>query len=98
LTNITQYNASVNFYMFHGGTNFGFMNGANNWIVNRTLEYPYYLPDITSYGRSIVVKKKMLLVFLQLKDSSLYLPICSLNNLRIIYGNLSGLVLGAEPE
>ncbi|XP_065306922.1 beta-galactosidase-like isoform X1 [Dermacentor albipictus] len=26
---ILQYNASVNFYMFHGGTNFGFMNGAN---------------------------------------------------------------------
>jgi beta-galactosidase len=21
--------ASVNFYMFHGGTNFGFMNGSN---------------------------------------------------------------------
>ncbi|KAL3191802.1 hypothetical protein MRX96_059536 [Rhipicephalus microplus] len=26
---ILQRNASVNFYMFHGGTNFGFMNGAN---------------------------------------------------------------------
>jgi len=26
-------NASINFYMFHGGTNFGFMNGANaEWI------------------------------------------------------------------
>lgn len=23
-----QWNASVNFYMVHGGTNFGFMNGA----------------------------------------------------------------------
>ena len=33
--------ASVNFYMFHGGTNFGFYNGAN---------YPgKYLPTITSY-------------------------------------------------
>ncbi|KAH6940536.1 hypothetical protein HPB50_000557 [Hyalomma asiaticum] len=26
---ILKHNASVNFYMFHGGTNFGFMNGAN---------------------------------------------------------------------
>jgi beta-galactosidase len=34
--------ASVNFYMFHGGTNFGFMNGAN--------AYPGpYQADVTSY-------------------------------------------------
>ncbi|AZB42205.1 beta-galactosidase [Bacillus sp. FJAT-42376] len=33
--------ASVNFYMFHGGTNFGFMNGANH--------YEEYTPTITSY-------------------------------------------------
>uniref|UniRef100_A0A915JKE6 Glycoside hydrolase 35 catalytic domain-containing protein n=1 Tax=Romanomermis culicivorax TaxID=13658 RepID=A0A915JKE6_ROMCU len=26
---IFKQNASINFYMFHGGTNFGFMNGAN---------------------------------------------------------------------
>ena len=29
LGNIFAANGSVNFYMFHGGTNFGFMNGAN---------------------------------------------------------------------
>ncbi|QGH33899.1 beta-galactosidase [Gracilibacillus salitolerans] len=34
-------NSSVNFYMFHGGTNFGFMNGANH--------YDIYYPTITSY-------------------------------------------------
>jgi len=34
--------ASVNFYMFHGGSNFGFYNGAN--IVDDV-----YLPTITSY-------------------------------------------------
>jgi beta-galactosidase len=34
--------ASVNFYMFHGGTSFGFMNGAN-WDHNQ------YEPDVTSY-------------------------------------------------
>jgi Beta-galactosidase len=33
--------ASVNFYMFHGGTNFGFMNGANRDKV--------YSPTVTSY-------------------------------------------------
>ncbi len=33
---------SLNFYMFHGGTNFGFMNGANVTDGN-------YLPLVTSY-------------------------------------------------
>ena len=33
--------SSINLYMFHGGTNFGFMNGANAGP---------YLPTITSYG------------------------------------------------
>jgi beta-galactosidase len=33
--------ASVNFYMFHGGTNFGFYNGANY--------YERYTPTVTSY-------------------------------------------------
>lgn len=33
--------ASVNFYMFHGGTNFGFYNGANH--------HEFYAPTITSY-------------------------------------------------
>lgn len=35
--------ASVNFYMFHGGTNFGFTNGAN------CLEEKKYEPTVTSY-------------------------------------------------
>jgi len=34
-------NASFNFYMFHGGTNFGFMNGANHGKG--------YEPTVTSY-------------------------------------------------
>lgn len=34
---------SFNFYMFHGGTNFGFMNGAN-YTAKEPVE-----PDITSY-------------------------------------------------
>lgn len=32
---------SINMYMFVGGTNFGFMSGANH--------YEYYAPDVTSY-------------------------------------------------
>lgn len=40
------YNASVNFYMFHGGTNFGFTAGANNLS-----DAPFYAPDVTSYGK-----------------------------------------------
>lgn len=36
--------ASVNVYMFHGGTNFGFMNGANTDLVTRD-----YQPTVNSY-------------------------------------------------
>ncbi|XEC93742.1 glycoside hydrolase family 35 protein [Paenibacillus tarimensis] len=35
--------ASVNFYMFHGGTNFGFYNGANCQLKDQ------YEPTVTSY-------------------------------------------------
>jgi len=40
-TVFANYNGSVNFYMFHGGTNFGFWNGANY--------NSYYEPTVTSY-------------------------------------------------
>ena len=39
--------------MFHGGTNFGFMNGANhiqNYAQNKEM-FPFYAPDVTSYGK-----------------------------------------------
>lgn len=41
LNEILSQGASVNFYMFHGGTNPGFMNGAN--------DYGCITPDVTSY-------------------------------------------------
>lgn len=41
LDDILKADASVNFYMFHGGTNFGFWNGANHQLG--------YEPTITSY-------------------------------------------------
>lgn len=39
---ILDHKASVNIYMFHGGTSFGFMSGAS-WTEGN------YLPDVTSY-------------------------------------------------
>jgi beta-galactosidase len=42
LDDILAAGASVNFYMFHGGTNFGFMNGANCYPTP-------YQADVTSY-------------------------------------------------
>ena len=43
---------SVNFYMFHGGTNFGFMAGANEGLgaTNEGGNNEPYSSDITSYG------------------------------------------------
>ena len=35
--------------MFHGGTNFGFMNGANILGYNGLEFSPSYVPDVTSY-------------------------------------------------
>ena len=43
-------NASVNFYMFHGGTNFGFMAGA--------LDLSKYKPDTTSYDYDAPVSEE----------------------------------------
>ncbi|XP_075232836.1 beta-galactosidase-1-like protein 2 [Lycorma delicatula] len=43
---ILEFPASVNLYMFHGGTNFGFMNGANQWMHKGVIDYQ---PDTTSY-------------------------------------------------
>jgi len=49
LGNIFSAGASVNFYMFHGGTNFGYMNGANILGYNGAEISPSYVPDVTSY-------------------------------------------------
>ncbi|MDE7261149.1 MAG: beta-galactosidase, partial [Oscillospiraceae bacterium] len=38
---------NVNFYMFHGGTNFGFMNGSNY--------YEKLMPDVTSYDYDAIL-------------------------------------------
>jgi len=49
LGNIFNANASVNFFMFHGGTNFAFMNGANILGYSGAEVSPSYVPDVTSY-------------------------------------------------
>ncbi len=41
--------ASCNYYMFHGGTNFGWMNGANHTDV--------YQPTITSYDYNAILSE-----------------------------------------
>ena len=44
--------ASLNLYMFHGGTNFGFTSGANDCLGATNESYVIdYSPVVTSYGR-----------------------------------------------
>ena len=54
--NVMKAGASVNFYMVHGGTNFGFMAGANWFEPKKSDESGLikggYKSDITSYGTS----------------------------------------------
>ncbi len=38
---------SINFYMFHGGTSFGFMNGA--------VDLGTYKPQTSSYGSVVLI-------------------------------------------
>lgn len=47
LERILSYPASVNFYMFHGGTSFGFLNGAN--IADSSTDNAGFQPDTSSY-------------------------------------------------
>ncbi|OWF49561.1 beta-galactosidase-1-like protein 2 [Mizuhopecten yessoensis] len=50
LKSILAVGASVNLYMFHGGTNFGFTNGAN-------MEKDGYHSDVTSYDYDALVSE-----------------------------------------
>lgn len=44
VTEVLKLDMSINIYMFHGGTNFGFMNGA------LAVGLPAPKPMVTSYG------------------------------------------------
>ena len=92
LTNIFNYKASVNFYMFHGGTNFGFMNGANHIVdygKNHKLMFPYYAPDVTSYGkvsRLFSSTASILVVVMDRYIPILVFPPISATNVQYIIG------------
>lgn len=43
MSDIIKAGSSINLYMFHGGTNFGFINGA--------MHFNDYKADVTSYGK-----------------------------------------------
>lgn len=45
VTKLLDKGASINFFMFRGGTNFGFMNGAKHYRNGD------YKPVVTSYGK-----------------------------------------------
>jgi len=49
LDNLLSEGASVNIYMFHGGTNWGFMNGANDFGADPEDTGISYSPTVTSY-------------------------------------------------
>ncbi|ELT91801.1 hypothetical protein CAPTEDRAFT_23316, partial [Capitella teleta] len=54
---ILSLNASVNFYMFIGGTNFGFWNGANYLSYNKDKEASLLGPTVTSYDYDAAVSE-----------------------------------------
>ncbi|XP_039293680.1 beta-galactosidase-1-like protein 2 [Nilaparvata lugens] len=49
---IISFPASINLYLFHGGTNFGFMSGANQWVSRDRIIYE---PSTTSYDRDALL-------------------------------------------
>ena len=53
LGNIFGANGSVNFYMFHGGTNFGFMNGANILGYNGQHQQDILLGSLMTFAKHI---------------------------------------------
>lgn len=49
---------NFNFYMFHGGTNFGFMNGANFTVADGgRFEDGIYKPTVTSYDYNALLNE-----------------------------------------
>lgn len=57
--------------MFHGGTNFGFMNGAN-----AENDFPgKYLPDITSYGKSILINDCNYIILNKIAETQITEPL-----------------------
>lgn len=51
LKDVLEFPASVNLYVFHGGSTFGFLNGANNDDTKDS-----YHPDVSSYGKLLSIQ------------------------------------------
>ena len=60
--------------MFHGGTNFGYMNGANILGFNGVETAPGYVPDVTSYDYDAPLTESG-----QVTKDQLTLQLCSLS-------------------
>lgn len=90
---IINYNASFNFYMFMGGTNFGFMAGAN-------ADKDKYEPDVTSYDYDALLTesgdvtpkymlaRKMIYEQILKPEGHDPLPAIPSNNVKKSYGTL----------
>ena len=63
---------SVNFYMFHGGTNFGFMNGANYHDEQRctvtSYDYDALLTEVGDLTEKYHLVKDILKMSIKLKN------------------------------
>ncbi|OMO66266.1 Glycoside hydrolase, family 35 [Corchorus olitorius] len=68
LENIVSRNGSVVLYMAHGGTNFGFYNGANTGV-----DVSDYKPDLTSYDYDAPISESGDVENEKFKDESCYL-------------------------
>ncbi|KAL5497548.1 hypothetical protein EMCRGX_G014039 [Ephydatia muelleri] len=82
--------ASFNLYMFHGGTNFGFLNGANRAsgeFRSVTTSYDYNAP--LSEAGDITPKYLMLRALLEKKFPGMQLPPVPHNSPKMEYGEVS---------
>ena len=90
-TILQQYKASINFYMFTGGTNFAFYNGANNFSSR-------YQPTITSYDYNAPISEcgdtteKYVAIrdlLLELKLAPVELAAIPANSAKAAYGSVT---------
>lgn len=90
---ILEKNGSVNFYMFHGGTSFGFMNGANYQDdekihkYNQTITSYDYDAPLTEAG-DITLKYKAIRRVIEAYSGKIEMPIPP-NSEKKAYGKLS---------
>lgn len=72
LKDVLEFPASVNLYVFHGGSTFGFLNGANNDDTKDS-----YHPDVSSYGKLLSISESTCSTEAKLHIGSLKKFLCS---------------------